>query len=173
MRYEIFNLIQDRIGSLDLLEISEEIQDIFFEWSDESDIQLLVYLGYVNDVDWIIPIWDLIGDKEFGRGTSTLTLDNTSILNCHLVIQFGLDKWIIKNRGSQSDETYKDFEDKSYKLGEIREKSISRINNAFEFEIVSDLYEYISYGSETTWARKLQSRVPVGFRISLKDPKFK
>lgn len=171
MRYEIFNLIQDRIRNLDLLEISEEIQDIFFEWSDESDIQLLIFLGYVNDQDWIVPIWNLIENKEISL--SEVHLDNTSILDCHLTIQFGLDKWIIKNRGSQSDETYKDFEDKSYKLGEIREKSISRINNAFEFEIVSDLYEYISYGSETTWARKLQSRVPVGFRISLKDPKFK
>jgi hypothetical protein len=56
MRYEIFNLIQDRIRSSDLLEISEEIQDIFFEWSDESDIQLLIFLGYVNDQDWIMNI---------------------------------------------------------------------------------------------------------------------
>lgn len=171
MRYEIFNLIQDRIRSLDLLEISEEIQDIFFEWSDEGDdVQLLIFLGYVNDQNWIVPIWNLIENKEI---SPEVYLDNTSILDCHLTIQFGLDKWIIKNRGSRSDETYKKFEDKSYELGEIREKFISRINNTFEFEIVSDLYEYISYGSETMWARKLQSRVPVGFRISLKDPKFK
>ena len=59
MRYEIFNLIQDRIRNLDLLEISEEIQDIFFEWSDEGDVQLLIFLGYVNDQDWIVPIWNL------------------------------------------------------------------------------------------------------------------
>ena len=171
MRYEIFNLIQDRIRNLDLLEISEEIQDIFFEWSDEGDVQLLIFLGYVNDQDWIVPIWNLIENKEISL--SEVYLDNTSILDCHLTIQFGLDKWIIKNRGSRSDETYQKFEDKSYELAEIREKFISRINNTFEFEIVSDLYEYISYGSETTWSRKLWSRVPVGFRISLKNPKFK
>ena len=172
MRYEIFNLIQDRIRNLDLLEISEENQDIFFEWSDEIDIQLLIFLGYVNDQDWIVPIWSLIENKEISL-SEVQFLDNTSILDCHLTIQFGLDKWTIKNRGSQSDETYKDFENKSYRLGEIREKFISRLNNAFEFEIASDLYEYISYGSETFWARKLYSRVPIGFRISLKDPKFK
>ena len=93
MRYEIFNLIQDRIRNLDLLEISEEIQDIFFEWSDEIDIQLLIFLGYVNDQDWIVPIWSLIENKEISL-SEVQFLDNTSILDCHLTIQFGLDKWI-------------------------------------------------------------------------------
>lgn len=173
MKYEIFNLVQERIKRLDLLEISEEIQDMFFEWSDENDIELLVFLGYVNDVDWIVPIWNILENNEIGRGLSEIHLDNTSILNCHLTIQFGLERWVMENRGSPSSQSYKDFENKSYQLQEIRENFISRLSNAFEFKIASDLYEYISYGSKTMWARKIYSRVPIGFRISIKDPKFK
>ena len=63
MKFQSFNIVQDKISELDLIEKAQDIQDIFFEWSDDIDLYLNISLG-TDYKTHPIQIWDLLYIKK-------------------------------------------------------------------------------------------------------------
>lgn len=94
MKFQSFNIVQDKISELDLLEKAQDIQDIFFQWSDDNDLYLNISLGTEYKI-YPIPIWDLFRNILIRNSWTTYSLeeviDNFSKMPI-LFIEFGLSE---------------------------------------------------------------------------------
>ena len=157
MKFEYFNIIQDKISELDLLEKAKDIQDIFFEWSDDIDLYLKVSLGAYYKI-YQIPIWDLIRNTLIRNSwTNHLAIDNFSKISV-LIIEFGLSEDL---RMKELDY----IEPKSNELEKVRVLFLERLKNAYKIEIISDEYNQIGHGWCTS---EIKNRTAIAFRIAIK-----
>jgi len=57
--YKLFSKIESRIGELDLINVSLDIDDIFHRFSDEYDVYIKYYLSFPQADGWYHLIWDV------------------------------------------------------------------------------------------------------------------
>lgn len=160
MKFQSFNIVQDKISELDLLEKAQDIQDIFFQWSDDNDLYLNISLGTEYKI-YPIPIWDLFRNILIRNSWTTYSLeeviDNFSKMPI-LFIEFGLGEDL---RMKELDYV----ETKSNELEEVRIGFLERLKSAYNFEILYENYNQIGHGWCTS---AMKNRTAIAFRIAIK-----
>lgn len=160
MKFQSFNIVQDKISELDLIEKAQDIQDIFFQWSDDNDLYLNISLG-TDYKTHPIQIWDLLKNILIRNSWTTYSLaeciDNF-LKNPILIIEFGLSEDL---RMKELDY----IEPKSNELEKVRVLFLERLKNAYKIEIISDEYNQIGHGWCTS---EIKNRTAIAFRIAIK-----
>lgn len=160
MKFEYFNIIQGKISELDLLEKAQDIQDIFFQWSDDSDLYLDISLGTDYKI-YTIPIWDLLRNVLIRNSWTIYSLeesiDKLSKISI-LVIEFGLTEDL-----RMKELNY--VKTKSNELEEVRIGFLERLKYTHNFEILYENYNQIGHGWCTS---EIKNRTAIAFRIAIK-----
>jgi len=77
--YRLFSKINSRVEQLDLVDISQDIDHIFYRFSDQYDVYVKLYLSYPQADGYYHLIWD-IGENSIIRSVPNLVIKKINLL---------------------------------------------------------------------------------------------